>query len=236
MNSSSHASRTRAVACMPTYFSGGHAPHASAHAPRMKPGLRSHSPLFAQPSQFVTSARLEHGGIRGSSTSQGDDFAGNRSFQWTVMSVGLSPALNRRKAVVPSERSFIQICTSLSFDSHQIGVPPALRATPCETRRACLAPGSWLIARSSGDESSLRSRLRMVLGSLPSMRGAESMHQKAKCVRCSVNVRPPTVPQSSRETYWPRTQAPLGKWFGQSSTMPYGVIPSRPTSSISGSL
>mmetsp|Transcript_36738 Transcript_36738/g.118081 ORF Transcript_36738/g.118081 Transcript_36738/m.118081 type:complete len:294 (+) Transcript_36738:1109-1990(+) len=202
----------------------------------MKPGFRSHSPAAAHTSQLPTSGRSAHGGWRGSSSSHGADSAGSSSFHRTLMSAALSPALNRSSAVWPSDRSLRHTCTSASPDAHQTGVPPAVTAGPRKTRRACLAPASWLMASSSGEVRSRRSRLRIIRGSFPSMSGAESMHQKAKCVRCSVRVRPPTEPHSSRDTYCPLRHEPSGRWSGHASTRPYGVIPLSPTSNMSGSL
>eukprot|EP00964_Phaeocystis_antarctica_P088746 scaffold56491_cov75-Phaeocystis_antarctica.AAC.2 len=69
----------------------------------------------------------------------------------------------------------------------------------CHTRRACCPSGSWLMARSSGAMRMRRVAALILRGSLPSISGAASAHQKAKCVRCSVCVRPPTVPHTSRE-------------------------------------
>jgi hypothetical protein len=111
--------------------------------------------------------------------------------------------------------------------------------------------------------------LLITRGSLPRMRGEDSMHQNAKWARCSVPDRPPTCRAASKcssismssaafllyscicTVFRSCVHAPTlpqrllvmysPGWHplmcsGHSWTMPYGYIPSSPTTSMSGSL
>mmetsp|Transcript_12728 Transcript_12728/g.34696 ORF Transcript_12728/g.34696 Transcript_12728/m.34696 type:complete len:226 (-) Transcript_12728:509-1186(-) len=135
-----------------------------------------------------------------------------------LMSMGSDPSLKSSAATRPSANGFTQMeaCPSLY------------------TFLAWRPRGSWLMARISGAFRMDSVALLIVLGSLPSMSGDASMHHSAKCAFCSVCVRPPTTPQRSRLMNWPGTQP--GICSGQSWTTPKGLMPSRPTTSMSGSL
>ena len=83
--------------------------------------------------------------------------------------------------------------------------PPPPSHPPPPTLRACFARVSWLIAMTSLAVRICSVALVMWRGSLPRMSGADSMHQNAKWLRCSVWVRPPTLPH-----LWPAHTRPRG--------------------------